>query len=163
MCAGVWKSLWLGEARVLPLGRWPDCFTHARGGAGAFLGGRRAGGPARHAPAPPRPAQLRKQALTATRYTGRSRPWPRWLGIGDARRAPRPARRAGGWPAPGPARPAPLASAMPHCRRGARRPPHPAGSGPGLTCVLSNTIELCNPPLNLIHCTICEIYAEYAK
>jgi hypothetical protein len=30
-------------------------------------------------------------------------------------------------------------------RRGARRPPHPSGSGPGLTCTLSNAIEIVQP------------------
>jgi hypothetical protein len=60
VCAGVWLSLRLGEARVLPLGMWPDYFAHARGGAGAVLGGRRAAGRRagaawpRLAPAPPR-------------------------------------------------------------------------------------------------------------
>ncbi len=63
------------------------------------------GGPARHAPSPPRPAPLRKQALTATRYTGRSRPWPRWLGIGgglrrQARPPPGPVRRGMAGPRP---------------------------------------------------------------
>jgi len=75
------------------------------------------GGPARHAPSPPRPAPLRKQALTATLYTGRSRPWPRWLGIGGGRR--RQARPPPG-PAPGPAgqRDAPLPRSPPVASRG---------------------------------------------
>ena len=140
------------------------------------------GGPARHAPSPPRPAPLRKQALTATLYTGRSRPWPQWLGIGGGRR--RQARPPPG-PAPGPAgqRDAPLPRSPPPPvdaagrrgreggggggglgprwqagaggeeggggaaagRCGARRLPHPAGRGPGLTCALSNAIEIVQP------------------
>jgi hypothetical protein len=65
VCAGVWRSLLLGEVRVLPLGMWPDCFAHTRSGAGAVLGGRGAAGRRagaarpRPAPAPPRPAGRR--------------------------------------------------------------------------------------------------------
>ncbi len=62
---GVCLSLRVGEALLLPLGMWPECFAHTGtrgGGAGAVLGGRgalgqRAGGPpaALRVTAPPRP------------------------------------------------------------------------------------------------------------
>jgi hypothetical protein len=99
---------------VLPLGMWPECFAHTRGGAGAVLGGRRAAGrragAARPRPAPPRPAGRRCRPPTAS--VGGRRVWE--AGVGATRGAP-PAR-------PGPARPRPA-------RPGTPAPPLPAGRG----------------------------------
>ncbi len=43
-CHGVCPSLRVGEALVLSLGMWSECFAHTRGVAGAVLGGLRAAG-----------------------------------------------------------------------------------------------------------------------
>jgi hypothetical protein len=122
---------------VLPLGMWPECFAHTRGGAGAVLGGRRAasGEPALRVPAPP----PRWQALPATRCLGGQATGVGGGGRRDARRAPRPPPGLAR-PPPGPARrgmaggaarpplPSPLAGAVPLCPR-ARRSPLPRRAG----------------------------------
>ena len=99
----------VGEALVLPLGMWSECFAHTRGGAGAVLRGRRAVG-RRAGAARPRPAPPRWQALPATHCLGGRAPGLRGGGRRDARRASRPRTARPCPPPPGPAqhaRPAP--------------------------------------------------------
>ncbi len=97
---------------MLPLGMWPECFAHTRGGAGAVLGGRRAA--SRRCASPPRRPAGRRCRPPAASVGGRrgleegvgatrgAPPAPR-----PARPAPRPARPAGGWQAARYARPSP--------------------------------------------------------
>jgi hypothetical protein len=125
-------SLLVGEALVLPLGMWRECFAHTRGGAGTVLGGRGAAG-RRSASPPRRPAGRRCRAIRC--LGGRA------TGVGgggwrDARRAPHPARPGSARPPPALARrgmaggaarppcPSPLAGAVPLCPR-ARSSPVP--------------------------------------
>ncbi len=105
---------------MLPLGMWPECFEHTRGGAGAVLGGRRAagrrGGAARPRPAGPAPPswQACQPVLQPPAASvGGRRGWEAGVGAtsgapparpGPAR--PRPSRCAGGWLSMRHARPA---------------------------------------------------------
>ncbi len=61
----------VGEALVLPLGMWPECFAYAGGGAGAILSVQ--GDAGQRTPPRPRPAPPRWQVLPATHC--RRRPW----------------------------------------------------------------------------------------
>ncbi len=105
------------EALVIPLGMRPEYFAYARGVAGAILGGQ--GDAGRQAPSCPSPAQPPPRPTPLAGAAGHPlQAPPLGPGLGgrttgsdgrrfEAWRAPRPARRAGGWLAARHARPAP--------------------------------------------------------